>query len=271
MGSRRGYNDLAYGDEYESNSSPRWDRDRFDRVRARSRGAPRKSSESFRFEERDRFGSSGESRELDISNRFDRLSTGGLRFEKRDRFFEDERYGPPARRSRPEVYEDRYEPERRLQRPGYARRQSSWDAHDRRPIPRYEERDRDDDEVKVSIKVNQGSPSPPRRREFEREPRERVYYRDPEPYYPDEDYRGSRIVMEKERSIHRRGPSEPEPRWEEPRREESRRDGRERRHGRRGKTRMPKRLVHRRAIIDLGYPFEEEVSNICKPLSKRPH
>jgi hypothetical protein len=27
----------------------------------------------------------------------------------------------------------------------------------------------------------------------------------------------------------------------------------------RGKTRMPARLVSKRAIIDLGYPFEEEV------------
>jgi len=29
--------------------------------------------------------------------------------------------------------------------------------------------------------------------------------------------------------------------------------------GKRGKTRMPKRLVHKQAIIDLGLPFEEEV------------
>lgn len=29
----------------------------------------------------------------------------------------------------------------------------------------------------------------------------------------------------------------------------------------RGKTRMPARLVSKRAIIDLGYPFEEEVSS----------
>lgn len=28
---------------------------------------------------------------------------------------------------------------------------------------------------------------------------------------------------------------------------------------RRGKTRMPKRLVNKRAVIELGYPFEEEV------------
>jgi hypothetical protein len=29
--------------------------------------------------------------------------------------------------------------------------------------------------------------------------------------------------------------------------------------GKRGKTRMPKRLAHRQAVIDIGLPFEEEV------------
>lgn len=32
--------------------------------------------------------------------------------------------------------------------------------------------------------------------------------------------------------------------------------------GRRGKTRMPKRLVEKQIIVELGYPFEEEVGNV---------
>jgi hypothetical protein len=35
-----------------------------------------------------------------------------------------------------------------------------------------------------------------------------------------------------------------------------------------GKTRMPARLVSKRAIIDLGYPFEEEVC--ISPINSTP-
>lgn len=30
-------------------------------------------------------------------------------------------------------------------------------------------------------------------------------------------------------------------------------------YGKKGRTRMPKRLVKKQAVIELGYPFEEEV------------
>jgi hypothetical protein len=32
--------------------------------------------------------------------------------------------------------------------------------------------------------------------------------------------------------------------------------------GRKGRTKLPKRLAHKAAIIELGYPYEEEVSSI---------
>ncbi|KAI7291302.1 hypothetical protein KC315_g19697, partial [Hortaea werneckii] len=160
-------------------------------------------------------------------------------------------------------------------RPGMIRRQSSWDAFDRRPS-RYDEEERD-----YRIPPYTPVPLPIRRHEHDYE---RVPYRDYEP----EDYR--EVEIQRERSVHRRG---------KPKSEASRSEARSHRSSKppksvttrrtspssassesfeeiekedsihdsiassvpkfkKGKTRMPKRLVMREAIQDLGYPYDEE-------------
>lgn len=129
-------------------------------------------------------------------------------------------------------------------RPGMIRRQSSLDTFDRKP--RYP---REPPEV---IKV----PPPRRRRSPPRYEREVEDIRIAEPdYYGDEEFRGYKereIITEKRR----RGPGG----FEE---KETFEFEEEEPFPRRGKTRMPGRLVNTRAIIELGYPFEQEASNVA--------
>jgi len=253
-------------DDYAPPQSQRWDRDRFDRVRARSRGPPR-AYDSYRYEESDRVSAhGGERRQISVDERVDRRD--GSRFEEDDRYVEEERYRP-ARRPRPEYLdegEERYrgagrelqpypvrreyvEAEyaerpapapRRAARPGLARRQSSLDTFDRRPVPRYDER-----EIDVKIKID----GPPSRRSKEERPRvpEVTELRE-------EDYRDVRIRREK--SAVRR-----EPRLQERISRETIRvqEGPVRSRGKKGRTRMPKRLVHKSALNELGHTYVEEV------------
>ena len=74
-------------------------------------------------------------------------------------------------------------------------------------------------------------------------------------YYGDEEYRGFKereVVIDRRR----RGGG---PEFEE--KEEIIEYKEEAPFPRRGKTKMPARLVNKRAIIELGYPFEEEVGS----------
>ena len=359
MSFRRSHNDLAYGEEIDSRVGNRWDRDRFERVRAKSRPRER---DSFKFEEDDRWGPRGGSRDIDVDERFNRRGSRGGWEERR--FFEDDRYTSPRKseffederyRSGKEVapYMHRFEREP-PPRPSYVRRQSSWDAHDRRPYreePYYGDRggdrgggERQNNDLRLNIRM--GSPDSrstrhdDRRREFdehisiderdrhddrkhdqiderisinerdrhddrkrdrfderiniddrgrhddwrvdisERRHDEPRYPREPEPRYyrdPDwrereyDDYHGARIIRERERRIDRRARSPPreiEPPHEEESRETETKETfefkeevkEERPPGtKKGKTRMPKRLVHRQALLDLGFPFDEEV------------
>ena len=166
-------------------------------------------------------------------------------------------------------------------RPGMLRRQSSLDTFDRRPAPRFE-RDRDD------YRVPAYTPIPlPIRRPREEALDEVVRYQD----FPPEDYR--EVEITRERSVHRRAPksragtvksskatskaksvttrrssppsSESSESFEEVEREESLKSESIResiaeteRKMKKGKTRMPKRLVRKEAVMDLGYPFDEE-------------
>lgn len=147
-------------------------------------------------------------------------------------------------------------------RPTFIRRQSSLDTFDRRPMPRYG--DREDHLQVVTV------PTPPRRRrspprrEIERD-YEEVRIIDPDVHvhhmhhdHMDDDhfhhihhdhieYPGD--VRERERTtrsyrfrVEDEVPEAPPVR--------------------RGKTRMPRRLVEKTAIDMLGYPFEEEVNSI---------
>lgn len=167
---RRSYNDLAYGEDVDLRVGGRWDRDRFERARAKSRPRER---ESFRYEEDDRYGPRGDHRDIEFDEKFDRRGPHGG-WEERSRFFEDDRYTPPRKskfdfmeedrlRSGKEVapYMHRFEREP-PPRPPHIRRQSSLDAYDRRPhrdAPAYEERgcgERQNNDLKLNIRM--GSP-----------------------------------------------------------------------------------------------------------------
>ncbi|KAK6397046.1 hypothetical protein LTR65_007545 [Meristemomyces frigidus] len=160
-------------------------------------------------------------------------------------------------------------------RPGLLRRQSSLDTFDRRPAPRF-----DQDEYRMAP----FTPVPLPIRRPREEAFEEIRYRDHEP----EDYR--EVEIQRERSVHRRRPpksaksvksvksskatskaksvttrrssssSESSESFEETEKEESIRESiaETERKVKKGKTRMPKRLVRREAIMDLGYPFDEE-------------
>lgn len=179
--------------------------------------------------------------------------------------------------------ERREEAPARAPRPGLLRRQSSLDTFDRRPrrFDRYEDYEQDREYFRP--------PAPPapviRQREREREevyiPRRRtppryqeMDYEDiriAEPdYYGDEEFRKYRErewVMGRRRRSNEHSRSRSHSRSRGARSSErevikeviEEKVPEEKPFPRRGKTRMPKRLVHEKAIIELGYPFEEEV------------
>lgn len=282
---------LGYGGGGGGGGGERWDPERFARERdrvERSRGPP--VIERERFEERDRFESRGspqgggwrrESAVEDFS--YNRGGGRGERFEERDIVFE-ERYGPPARRPRggPQRYydddmesmdgspmrgqmvpfQDRRRPSmnaergygppgrRNEPRPGIIRRQSSLDTFDRKPMRRYGDRVQGPPET-IVIPAGGRRRDPPRY--VERDYEEEIRIAEPD-YYGDEDFRGYR-EREIETVRRRKVGDDIEIRKEEFEVEVEP----ERPFPRRGKTRMPKRLVNKRAIIELGYPFEEEV------------
>ncbi|KAJ9368050.1 hypothetical protein DTO282F9_3347 [Paecilomyces variotii] len=176
------------------------------------------------------------------------------------RFVEEDRYGPPARRldrhydddhlvrpAGPLVAYDRRYADGPLPRPGLLRRQSSLDSFDR-PPRKFDEYYRDSYRVPVTPLRPPRRPSPPRF--AERDYYEDVRIADPD-HYGDEEYRD---IRERERTVERR-----RPRSDETLRERMVREVEiEKPYPRKGKTRMPRRLVHTRAILELGYPFIEE-------------
>ncbi|GAB7362936.1 hypothetical protein MBLNU230_g3234t1 [Neophaeotheca triangularis] len=160
---------------------------------------------------------------------------------------------------------NRGEPQPPPPRPGQLlRRQSSLNTFDRRPTGRYEERERDDYRMPaytpVPLPIRRADPPPPPRSRYggPDDDYEQVRYRDAQP----EGYRETEIFRERDIHRHRGGAkshkssrrSSSSSSFEEV----SRHSSPERKIGKKGKTRMPKRLVKKQAIIDLGYPFEEE-------------
>lgn len=263
----------------------RWDPERFNRERfERSRGPPIAERDRF-FEERDRFpGGEERIRETSVDEIY--ASGGGRRapprYKEEDRYYMEEKFsrplanrprgGPgryydedgadlegspnrgqmvPFAESRRKSITDRFAtPVRRTPpRPTFIRRQSSLDTFDRKPMPRYGDRLREPPEV---IPV----PAPPRRRSpprFVERDYEEIRVAEPE-HYGDEEFRGFR---EREVSTVRRRRGDSEVREREV--IEEREEIVEQEFPKRGKTRMPMRLINKRAIIELGYPFEEEV------------
>jgi hypothetical protein len=246
---------------YDDLPRERWDRDRFERLNRHSPG----ERDYFRFEESEKYGPPGRARQEVIID--ERRGPRG-RFEERERYVEEERYGPPARRSTagfeeqmPPEFDNRALAPYRRPRPQMLRRQSSLDTFDRRPRSNYVDDYRLPAEVPIPLPIRRPQPpaAPSRGRYFE-EFEER--YRD-----SDEDYRDIRIKEERRgnhrsrsrmrsRSVRRRkhssGSSD----------SDSDDDNKPSIVGRKGRTKLPKRLANKSAIIELGYPYEEEVSSI---------
>ena len=259
MGSR-------YGGYSPPRAPERWDRNRFE---AESRGPPPvmererveedyyrrrdyspdrrpsrgyKEEERYHVEERDRFGAPMPHRPHGGQNRFyDEqidIHQGAMvpREKERERDIEIDirRTEKPAREGRG------------FQRPTFVRRQSSLDVYDRKPMPRYGDRVK---EETIYIPSAPRRRSPPRYERSERGDFEDIRITDPD-YYGDEEFRE---YHEREISRVRRtgGGTEIV--------EEEREEIIEKPFPRRGKTKLPLRLVNRRAVIELGYSFEEEV------------
>ena len=256
-----------YGGDYGGGGPrepERWDHERFNRERG-----GRQVIEHDRFEEHERFAPRPpRERAYDDFDYPPSRGGRGERFEEKDRFFAEERYGPPARRApRQERYYkeeeidsfesspdrggriiplDRGSAARRAPpRPGIIRRQSSLDTFDRKPLPKFS---REPPEIIQMPGPGRRRRSPPRyERDFED-----IRIAEPD-YYGDEEFRGWKereVIIDRRR---RGGEAEFEERETVEYQEEEP-------FPRRGKTKMPGRLVNKRAIIELGYPFEEEVS-----------
>lgn len=274
-----------------------WNHERF--TREREKRAP-PVIERDRYEEHDHFESrrdnGGRRRENSVGFYSPGRGDGrGERFEEKDILIKEERYGPPARRPRggaQRYYEDDLDsidnspsraqmipfegrrrpsitagrspglPARRPPgMPALIRRQSSLDTFDRKPMRHL----REPPETIVIPTSSRRRRSPPRYVE-------RFYdddIRTAEPEFPgDEEFRGY-----KEREVstvrRRRAGSEVEYRGKEVKEEIVEFDDElERPYPRKGKTKMPRRLVNKRAIIELGYAFEEEVYRNLRRLTR---
>lgn len=183
-----------------------------------------------------------------------------------------------------EYYRSPSPPRRAPARPAFLRRQSSLDTFDRKnTLSRFVEREeygpparyvRDREELRppplTPVPLPKTRALPPPRRFIERDYYDEIKVAEPD-YYGDEDYRGYPERVREREIVRRR------------RRSRSRSSSRESRakskvshsHSTRssssgsfetvksefpkkGKTRIPARLVDKKAIVDLGYPFEEE-------------
>jgi len=185
-----------------------------------------------------------------------------------------------------------------VRRPGILRRQSSLDTFDRRPLRFYEREERygpparredvayrPEPYVPIPLPITKTLP-PPRR--MDERYYEEIRVADPNMHgddefrpYPERVRERDREVVRKERRGRRvRSPdsmtSRSYTRTSRSSSVSSRSSSRSRAttvqsaYPKKGKTRMPSRLVSKRALIDLGYPFIEEVSTICTPISTRP-
>jgi hypothetical protein len=195
------------------------------------------------------------------------------------RYYEEDRYGPRGATERryfeeTDYYDPRaqrgqivpYAPERPaipdpIPRPGILRRQSSLDTFDRRPARRFDGYDEPSSPRRVPpprelIPVR--PPSPRRYPRYDERYYDEVRVQDPDHYGDDgfREYREREWVRERKRNS-------PSPDRRTVREEiiEERKEEiiEEKPYPRRGKTRMPKRLVHTKVLFDLGYPFYEEV------------
>lgn len=208
-------------------------------------------------------------------------------------------------RERERERDDSPPPRRAGGRPAFLRRQSSLDTFDRKPLVRYEreaERLRDEygpparrPDVRppplTPVPLPRARGLPPPRRYAERDYDE-IKVAEPD-FYGDEDFRAyperireREIVRRRRRSHERRGSHERRSHRSHSKESRSTATRSVRSESvsssdsgttisvrsefpKKGKTRMPARLVSKKAIIDLDYPFEEEVSHFnINPLVK---
>lgn len=289
-----------FNDREGSSAGGRWDPERFTRERERAARARAPALvERDRYEEHDYYAPPRESR-ASLGGRRRESSADGFypgesrresgrsapfRFEERERdeiIFKErpkESFGPPARRRESGRYYDEEidtfdgsaasgpispfdrrrqsvnkdlgpSPRRAPPRPGMIRRQSSLDTFDRKPLPRYGDRFREPPET-IVIPTSAKRRSPPRypEREFE----------DPRASFGQEEFRGYR---EREISRVRRNRADSSAERVEHETFEIEEDEMEKPYPRKGKTKMPAKLANKRAIIELGYPFEQEVRKV---------
>ena len=286
---------------YETRSPPveRWTPERFERERG---GRRVQVQERDRQQEYDSRSGVGYRRRESSADDFYRGSGPTRDRYEDDRYYErEERYGPPARRNPPDGRERKYHEKGETQidsfdgsparggrdrhyydddprdrrfsggrgpappRPGtLIRRQSSLDTFDRKPArPRYGPGRRRSPEV-----IPMRGPER-QRRHSPRQYEEDDYYEDvriAEPdRYGDDSFHGWR---EREVEISRRRRRSSSPHGRQHDRGSIQEDViEEKPYPRRGKTRMSARLVNKRAIVDLGYPFEEEFTDNVGPFS----
>ena len=241
--------DLAYHDD-SPRRPERWDREKFERFRDR-RGSH--VLERDRFVDEEVFDRPRRHR-TDI---FDNVSETGSRA-----------LAPYRRTSVMEREVDL--PAQRSARPRFIRRQSSLDTFDRRPLPRYgdhereREREREHDGWRPPVNLPIPLPIRDRHRSHARRGREDDFekesFRDMSPNQTHRDIevhrdrkhgrRHSRSRSHAPKSV-ARSSSTSSSSFEEvsPARDV----------GKRGRTRLPKRLVRKEAVVELDYPFEEEV------------
>jgi len=191
----------------------------------------------------------------------DRHGPRGVQSERR--YFEDEEVFNDPRASRGQIVPFRPERPPRPEappRPGVLRRQSSLDTFDRQPARRYQEYGEYQVERAPPARVSVPVPPAPSPRRYPKYPYDERDYadirvQDPD-YYGDD---GFREYREREWVTRRRRNSSDSRSRERVREEIVDEVKVEKPYPRRGKTRMPKRLVRTKVLYDMGYPFYEEV------------
>lgn len=296
MAYRSSAGDVRYYDD-EPRRPQRWDRERFESMR--SRGPP---EERIRIQDRHESGSrsprgGGGERDLDIEIDIDRRRSAPrapVMERERERDFDDRyrrrNFEFPEEPTPAEIANQALAPYRRKSivdrdidlsirrpsRPQFLRRQSSLDTFDRRP--RYDDRDEwrppKDIPIPLPIRERERRRSPPRGHyeEFEE-----IRYRDVEPAYREEiEYRDVKISKErgesrsgKSKSGRSKAPSSVAPSARSSSTSSFETVEPAKPAGKKGRTRLPKRLAHRNAVVQLGYPFDEEVrSCVTHPNSR---
>jgi hypothetical protein len=293
--SRDPYRSSASDVSFGGRGGTRWDTERFAMERDRARFEERFEERDTRVS-RDGFG--GRTRERSVDEIYERRGPRPEddRYEKRH-YHDDEPRLEPERafgrgrgqsitieKERDQYYDESSPPLRRVPpaRPGFLRRQSSLDTFDRKPLTRYVEREIRDDYgpparyrdplppptlTPIPLPRTRGLP-PPRRYEKE-------YYDDiqvaEQDYYSEEPYRTYPEVVREREVIRKRRSSRDSRRSHSVRgsvrsssvsssSSEETIISVKNEFPKKGKTRMPGKLVNKKAIADLGYPFEEDVS-----------